>query len=204
MKKAIVLFTSFWDADSIIGDQYFIVRSNDKKKYSKINLFTNDIGQPENFSVRSIALSHPNLSKLSKLMTLEKDAKMTRLDFFCPTYNILKRYKNDNDWDSYQRDFVDIVKNRKESIKDWIEGLIPNHLYILCCWENTVGGANCHRQILYKLFNKSPSAMKKMVCLYRDGARDYKRKSSEWQHNSPLVEQDLVFTSLPHPEEIPF
>ena len=197
MKKAIVLFTSFWDADSIIGDQYFIVRSNDKKKYSKINLFVDKDGNPENFIVRSIALSHPNLSKLSQLMVLEKGANMTRLDFMCPTYNILKRYKNDKDWDLYQKDFIGLVKQRKDRAKEWIDSLLPDHLYILCCWENTVTGANCHRKILYNLFNKSPSAMKKMVCLYRDGARDYKRKSSEWEHNNPLVQQDLVFTSLP-------
>lgn len=156
--KPVVILTNFWDANKLI-EQGFALFNEDEKVY-KVNLFPDR----SNFVVHSIALSHPSLSKLEHL-----ENSMWRLDHFCPTYNLLHRYKDDKDWEAYVRDYKDILKNRKDRIRSWVDGLAENRAYILCCWENTALNSKCHRQILYEAFKSSSYTKDKMVLCYRNG-----------------------------------
>jgi len=167
-KQAIVVLTSFWDANALIDYGFLLHKIKGDDTVYKVNL-TEEKGS-SNFTVNSIALSHPPLIKLPHLK------KMGRLDFFCPTYDILCRYKSDGDWVSYTKDYYELLKNRKDSLKDWIENLKPNHVYFLCCWENTIGGAHCHRDLLYRRFISSEVAKDKILPIYRHGNKIYKEE----------------------------
>ena len=137
--KPVVIFTHFWDANKII-EQGFILVQKAEKVY-KVNVFQDE----PNYSVHSIALSHPPLNKLPHLESMD------RIDCFCPTYNLLHRYKDEGDWDAYVRDYKQILRDRKDRVKRWVSGLENNRVYILCCWENTSLKAKCHRKLVIKL-----------------------------------------------------
>ena len=165
--KAVVVLTSFWDANALLDCGFLLHRIGGEDTVYKINLLTRG---EHNFTVCSIALSNPPVGKLAHLQGIH------RLDFFCPTYDILSRYKSDGDWASYTKDYHKILKDRKGSLKDWVESLKPNHVYFLCCWENTIGGAHCHRDLLYEKFISSDVAMDKMIPIYRHGEKIYKEE----------------------------
>jgi len=157
--KAIVILTNFWNANYLINCGFAIFPC-DKDKYYKINLSQKD----NNYTVLSIALRHPPLDdKLPHLRNLNT------LSFFCPTYNMLSRYKKDGDWDIYTKDYKSLLRKRKEDIRDWINSLDSSHVYILCCWENTSLKAKCHRQIIYEAFKASTLAKEKILPFYCDG-----------------------------------
>lgn len=168
MNKSVVIFTNFWDANSVIDFRYLLLHDKKNEKLYRIHLLKKNV--PENFSVHSIALSHPDLSKQSNM----KD--MDRIDFLCPTYDMLKRYKKDHNWDAYQKDFIKLIKKRKDDIKEWAESLKPDWVYFLCCWENTSHGAHCHREILYKAFTESKIMSNKIISIYRHGDKNYKKE----------------------------
>ena len=156
MDKSIVILTNFWDADSLINNNQLLVNQEDK--IYRINLDSKE----KNYKVFSIALSHPDFSDKDNL----KD--MSRIDCLCPTYSLLKRYKDNKDWAAYEKDFVNLIKNRKEDVKEWALSLKPDFVYFLCCWENTSHGAHCHRDILYKGF-KSSKVITNIIPIYRSG-----------------------------------
>jgi hypothetical protein len=135
----------------------------------KINFFKDDNNVPENFSVHSIALSHPEFKKEVNLKGIG------RLDFFCPTYDMLKRYKANNDWEAYSKDFIKLIQKRKNTIKEWMDSLKPNWVYFLCCWEDTSGGAHCHRELIHKAFKDSKVASQKIISIFREGKKIYKK-----------------------------
>jgi hypothetical protein len=162
--KPIIVLTNFWDANALIDYGFLLHRIEGDDTVYKVNLVQN------NFSVYSIALSNPPLAKLPHL------GYMARLDFFCPTYDMLCRYKSDKDWRSYTKDYHKLLRNRKENLKDWMDTLVPNHVYFLCCWENTIGGAKCHRQLLYSKLLSSEIAMEKLLPIYRHGEKIYKEE----------------------------
>jgi len=166
--KAIVVLTNFWDANILIDYGFLLHVVNGSDKVYKVNLI-NDNGT-KNYSVDSIALSHPPLTKLPHLDHL------TRLDFFCPTYDMLCRYKKDGDWASYTKDYYALLKDRKNSLKEWVNSLESNHVYFLCCWENTISGSHCHRYLLYRKFISSEAAMKRILPIYRHGEKIYKEE----------------------------
>jgi len=161
--KPIVIFTNFWDAQKMI-DNKFILLGRDTKVY-KLNFFKDKT----NFSVHSIALSHPPLTKLKGLMVSPKNNTMDRIDCFCPTYTLLHKYKEDMDWESYVSAYKIILKERKDRVKYWVDSLQHNHIYILCCWENTSLKSKCHRQLVYQAFNSSAYTKDKMITIYRNG-----------------------------------
>jgi len=66
------------------------------------------------------------------------------------------------------------AKKRKESINKWADSLEPNCVYFLCSWENTVSGAHCHREIIYKAFSSSKKMSEKIIPVYRHGEKNYK------------------------------
>jgi hypothetical protein len=163
LNKPIILFTNFWDANKLIDRKYFIF-SKDDKAY-KVNL----IDAPLNYNVLSIALTHPPIKSLPNI---NSRFNLDRLDFFCPTYNILMDYKNGGEWDDYVKAYKILLKKRKSQIVQWIKSLTPDKVYILCCWENTSKGANCHRDILYNVFTASESMRNRAIYISRDGTWD--------------------------------
>lgn len=172
--KPVVILTSFWDAESIIADGYFLFDHNGKT--GRINFVSES---DKNYSVSSISLSCPDFDK--KKMLNIRNSFVGRIDAFCPKWNMLKKYKdnaNDYEWENYEEDYYDILKDRKNVIKDWIESLKSNHIYILCCWENTSESVHCHRETLYEAFSKSKAVKDKAIVLFRDGKKKYKKKTT--------------------------
>jgi len=171
--KPIIVLTSFWDAESIISDGYVLFDYNGQT--ARINF----IDSPsKNFSVSSIALSHPDFN--SKKMHNVENSFDGRIDVFCPKWNMLKQYKektNDYEWSDYESDYYTILKKRSKEIRNWVDSLEPNHVYILCCWENTSVGVHCHREILYDAFSKSKTINDRAIVLFRDGKKKYKRNA---------------------------
>lgn len=167
--KSIIILTNFWDADTLIDFRYLLLHDTKSEILCKINFLKGKNGVPENFSVHSIALSHPEFKKYYNLK------EINRLDFFCPTYDMLKRYKDNHDWEAYSKDFVSLIQKRKSTIKEWMKSLKPNWVYFLCCWEDTSGGAHCHREIIHKAFKDSKVASQKIISIFRDGKKIYKK-----------------------------
>jgi hypothetical protein len=156
-KKAILVFTSFWDADYIIGNESVLFRH-----HSLVYQLNLDKVSP-NFESQSIALSSPPLNKFKNLKSMD------RIDVLCPTYNILGDYKADKDWDLYTKRYMELLNKRKAKTKEWIDSLEPNKIYLLCCWENTSGDSHCHRKLIYDAIMSSERAMAKVFPIYRDG-----------------------------------
>ena len=175
--KSLVILTNFWDANFVI-DCGFTLFPCDKEKYYKINFDKKN----KNYSVYSIALRHPEIDK--KLSCL---GGITTLDFFCPTYDMLKRYKEDGNWEFYTKDYLNLMRNRKEEVKEWIRSLTPNHVYLLCCWENTAFKAKCHRQLLFDAFNHSKLAQEKMILFYSHGEKKMRQAIEEGDPNTRTV-----------------
>jgi hypothetical protein len=164
MNKPIIVFTNFWDAEKIINQDY--LTSYDEKSFYKIKLHNN----PRNFTVKSIALSHPPLDRMPTMKYIFP--KLDRLDMFCPTYDILKDYKDGGSWSAYTKAYRKILRDRKSSILEWLDSLKPNCIYILCCWENTSKGSNCHRELIYQAFNQSKTLRDKALFIKRSGGID--------------------------------
>ena len=153
--KPVVVLTTFWNANAIIN--YGLLSY-------QINLITYGINlDGSNFTVNSIALKNPPLNKLPHLKGI------SRLNFFCPSWDILHRYHNDNDWDAYTKIYYDILKNNKEDIRGWMGNLKEDHVYFLCCWENTLKEAHCHRQLVYDALLASERATQLMTPVYKHG-----------------------------------
>ena len=167
--KSVVIFSSFWDADSIIDSGFLLCHNKKDQKTYRINI----VKPAVNYSIHSIALSHPDLSKKPNMIG------MNRIDCFCPTYDLLKRYKSNMDWDLYQKDFTNLIRKRKSVIKEWADSLKSNHVYFLCCWENTSHGAHCHREILYKAFSESKVMSQKIISIYKHGDKIIKKEPSQ-------------------------
>ena len=187
LKKSIVIFTNFWDAEDMIKSRVLLVPLSDSKVY-KINL----ILDPQNFSVHSVALKGPSFEKMPNL----QKAYGGRIDVFCPTYDLLDRYKNQNyPWEDYIKDYMDILKDRKERAKEWIISLNTENIYILCCWENTSKNAHCHRHILYDVILKSKFASSKIFPIYRSGAKTLKA-SMDLEQIPCFHENDVIYESI--------
>ena len=157
-KLPIVIFTNFFDACYFIKNKSTILTIDDKSYH--LHLLEN----PEIFS---IAISSPPKDKLKIIYDNYSD--IPRLDFFCPTYKLLCQYKEDKDWIEYEREFIKIISLNKNNIMEWVDSLESNKIYILMCWENTAGGSNCHRKILYDKISISKKLKSKAIWIYRHG-----------------------------------
>ena len=119
-----VVFTNFWDADEIAAVHHFIVDDPQYDKIYKFNLFpsvpvSDDLrGEiPSNYSVRSIALSKPEITEDNAFFALEKNGDIiSRLDFFCPKYSMLKQYKRDSNWEVYRQKYRELLVQRKDEV----------------------------------------------------------------------------------------
>ncbi len=160
--KPVIIFTTFWDAEYIISNKFCIAQQENAAKMVHLN-------NPLNYMVNSIALMSPDIERFPLIK--EQFGSFRTLDFFCPTYDILRKYKDDKDWAYYTEKYKELLVRRKDDIKEWISGLENNKAYILCCWENTSKHANCHRQIIYKAISGSKTLKDKVICLYRDGGK---------------------------------
>lgn len=170
MNKPIILFTNFWDANHLLERRHFMFL-HDKSLY-KIQMHPGGdfVKSPKNYSIHSIALSHPPLNRLKNIH--KEFPQLNRLNFFCPTYKLLKDYKDGGSWDDYSVNFRSLLRERKKEISQWIKSLMPDHIYILCCWENTSNGAHCHRALIYDALIKSKSLKNRAIYAYRDGSWD--------------------------------
>jgi len=163
IKKPIILFTNFWDANKLIDIGFFTFANKDNIYNVKL------IDDPINYNALSIALTHPPIKSLPNI---KLRFNLDRLDFFCPTYDILMDYKNGGDWIEYISEYKLLLKKRKVQIVQWIKSLMPDNVYILCCWENTSKGANCHRNILYEAFISSSTMKDAAIYILRNGNGD--------------------------------
>ena len=169
--KPIVVFTNFFDAKYVIESGILLFKDNEDND-NNIKKFIMEKG---NVTMLSIALSKPT------------NLGCERLDFFCPTYEMLKRYKNDKNWDNYKKDYNNLLKKRRNEIGRWLMGLKNKHLYFLCCWENTINGANCHRQLIYDAMCKSKTALDKVIPIYRHGEKSLDKMKFSYFDDSPVL-----------------
>ena len=185
-KKPIVIFTTFWDADYLIKNRFLLWKRNEN--IFKINLLFNEDKTPKNFFVHSIALSQPKNQ-------LDYN-NITRIDCFCPTYNLLSDYKDTKDWDSYTERYVNLMIKRKDRIKAWADNLEEERVYLLCCWENTKLGSHCHRKIVYEYFCKSKFMTDRMHLIYRDGDKTTETYDNDNDHVvETLIGMDMEATT---------
>ena len=147
MSKPVIVFTNFWDAEKLVKMRHFFFWDDTTLYKIRLN------PDPKNYSVQSIALSHPPMERLPCLKADGSD--LSRIDCFCPTYELLAKYKDDGDWSSYIPEYISILKRRKDRIVEWIDALKNDHVYILCCWENTSKKAHCHRSLIYDALRRS-------------------------------------------------
>ena len=180
-KKALVVLTSFWDADLLIHGKEFLFTYKDCAYRVAL--------EGNNHTVYSIALSNPSFSKFKHIKNMEK------LWFWCPTYNILRDYHEDKDWVRYTDRYKELLRERKEDIKQWINSLSPDHVYILCCWENTNKGAHCHRQIMHNALLNSKIAKEKLFPIYRDG---FNKREGENKLQTQNDEDSVNNTDIPY------
>lgn len=172
LKKAIVFLTNFWDANLLLEQRFVFIKLSNGE-YVKINFLMDEKKKPNNFEVYSIALQHPSFEKLPYVSAAFKG----RIDEFCPTWDLLNRYHAEKDWVAYCKDYIAILKKRKEGIRNWIQSLDFNKIYFLCCWENTSGKSNCHRELVHRAFQNSSRAQESLVSIFRNGASIFKSKS---------------------------
>jgi len=170
--KPVCVFSNFWDVNSIIKNGYFIFSEGAKLYRCRL---ISEKDKPLNYKVYSIALSHPDCKNLPEIKKCCGD--LVRINCLCPTYEILSKYKSDKDWDSYTKEYLKLLRLRKDSVKDWIETLNQDTLYFLCCWENTSGKSKCHRQLLYDAIKKSASIRDKAFFVYRHGDKDEEKEN---------------------------
>jgi hypothetical protein len=136
------VFTNFWQAN------YFL-----QKEITTIP-----------FMIYSIALKNPSNDKIPYIYE-----NIPRLDFFCPTWEILQKYKQDNDWQSYTDAFMILMRERRSGVVAWLNNLEQGYSYYLCCWENTAEGANCHRKLLYDALKKNNKYSDAINLIYLHG-----------------------------------
>ena len=70
-----------------------------------------------------------------------------------PTKEILDRYKKDNDWSRYERDFIQLLEKNKPSILRLGEELMKDKTICLLCAEPTP--EKCHRRLLVEFWAKN-------------------------------------------------
>ena len=161
VERSVIVLTNFWDANYLIKN-HAIVHVEKNKIY--------EIDLSSNYFPYSIALGMPSFKKLNEIKN------MIRLDVFCPTYDLLMKYKEDSDWDYYIEKYNEILFSRKKKVSQWFNSLVPGKVYFLCCWENTKTKSHCHRQILYDWMKKSKRVSEKSLVIYRDGSHEKIKK----------------------------
>jgi len=155
--KPTIVFTTFWDALEVSQNGGML--HEDKA----IRFLSNEC------VILSVALAKPKLPKLRNVGTL---------DFFCPTWEILKEYKKNRDWNTYTNKYRKILVQNKDEIAQWVDTL-ESRVYFLCCWENTVSGANCHRHLLYEALSKSKRTKDSANYIFRHGDKDLLHKEKQ-------------------------
>lgn len=161
--KPCLIFTTFWDVQSLIErfeqtHRLFLEKGD--------NIYSFDANMIE-MSKNSIALRQP------------EGMGFDELPLFFPTYEMLRNYKQDKNWEVYSAKYFNLIKARKVQIKKWLDSIInpqphtnriyTNRIYFLACWENTATGANCHRKLLYDILGSSKYVNDGFLLIYRHG-----------------------------------
>ena len=155
--KPTIIFTTFWDALSV-SDNGGVLHEENAIRFSR-----------DECVILSVALAKPKIPDLNNV---------ERLDFFCPSWNILKDYKKNRDWDIYTNEYRKILVQNKVEISEWVDSL-EKKVYFLCCWENTVSGANCHRRILYDALSSSKRTKDVANYIFRHGEKECLHKEKQ-------------------------
>lgn len=156
--KPFVIFTNFFDANEIVKNKCLTIIP-DKEKQAEVEFIW-----LKNYQINSIAISMPDSSKISVIAP-----EIKRIDCFCPTYNMLKEYKEKSDWEKYKKDYRQILVKRKDTIDQWLNRMEDDKIYLLCCWENTSKGSNCHRKILFDALKGTSIWKDRARWMYRHG-----------------------------------
>ena len=86
--KPVIVFSTFWDVNVIIENEYFIFVEDNKLYRCRL---IKEKGKNLNYYVNSIALSSPNLKGMPEIK--KQFGELKRINCFCPTYEILNKYK---------------------------------------------------------------------------------------------------------------
>ena len=156
MANKIIILSTFWYANKMIENQSFLMPKDDG--LCQIDLSDNK------YCVYSIALTHPSVEKQIAFI----GSNIREANCLKPTYKLLMDYKKDKDWEKYKIDYVKLMKERKQSIYDFISSMEDDMVYFLCCWENTIRGANCHRKIIYDICTSSTKMKEMAIWRYVD------------------------------------
>lgn len=148
-----VIFTSFWDANWLLGQGIFIEYVDDK-----LVLF-----KRHQIQTYSIALYHPSLTKLKNI------DKIGDLPYLAPSRELLTRYKNGQNWREYTKEYSQILKKASKPFRSFLESLPLGEVALLCCWEDTTSGSHCHRRIVYERCMRSKTAKSIASYVYRHG-----------------------------------
>ena len=144
-KKPTIIFTTFWNGRSIFNNGGFYHENNFVKFES------------DDVEIKSISLVNPD------------GFSLTNLKFLTPTWDMVKSYKMERDWDKFSLDYKKVLIKNKNEVASWVSSLEDSKVYILCCWENTKKGANCHRKILFNALRASKRTKDLASFIYRDG-----------------------------------
>ena len=155
IKKPILLFTNFLDAEQILKNGFVFLKY--KNKFAKIDF--------KNKPVYSVSLLTP------------KNIKSITLDCFCPHYSIYERYKEDKNWDKFKSAYINQLKSKKIEIKKWIKNKLSlqpimgdvgtsNKIDLFCSWDL---GTKCHRKIVFDLLSSSRLIRERSHLIYREG-----------------------------------
>lgn len=92
----------------------------------------------------SVSLSTPDWAKVED-----------KCPMLYPSWEILKRYKNDGDIRKYRRDYFELLRERGACVTaaiNRIEELGKDRTVLLCCWENA--DKFCHRRLIPEFAGK--------------------------------------------------
>ena len=153
--KPIVIFTTFFDANWVIGQGKFLAETDFGVTLVKLS----------RYEVFSIATSHPSLTRLQNIRS------MRNLSFLSPDYEWVHDYHIDKDWAKYKRKYILRLKYVKNEVILFLSELKNDTVYFLCCWEDTTKHPHCHRQIIFDACTKSETVRDKAMYIYRDGSQ---------------------------------
>jgi len=160
--KPLVIFTTFFDANWIIGQNKFVADTSLGITLVKLS----------KYKVFSIACRHPSLSKLHNIKHMEL------LSFLAPEYKWVHDYHIDNDWERYTKRYISQLRRVKKQVVEFLDNLQDDVVYFLCCWEDTTKQPHCHRQLVFDACIGSATVADKACYIYRDGAQAPGKRSS--------------------------
>lgn len=117
-------------------------------------IYTASWFEPQNHHGALVSISRSNPRHVS--------ADTPKLEFFCPSAELLRRWKFGMTEETYINVFREEIKSNWSVILQWLEGLNPDIDQTLCCWESSYKGNAievpikyfCHRNLVAKIVEK--------------------------------------------------